>query len=152
MYSRTPVRFSRRQKAYNRGVKFHAAFCCLLAVLLFGCGRGSQTPEAVRQGVVDYLSSRPDLDPAAIEVSVISVSFRQNEADTTVAFRPKGGGPASGMEMRYSLERKGGRWVVKGKGQALPGTQPHGAQAPQKSSLPPDHPPLGSRKPSGTAK
>lgn len=107
---------------------------------------------------MDYLESRPDLDLAAIQVDVTSVSFRQNEADATVAFRPKGGAPGSGMEMRYTLERKDGRWVVKGKGQAPPGGAPHGAAPPQEapkpaqSGLPPEHPPLGRVKPGETPK
>jgi hypothetical protein len=130
----------------------------LPVLLVLGCSRTNQTPEAVRQGILDYLSSRSDLDLAAVQVDITSVSFRQNEAAATVAFRPKGGAAGSGMEMRYTLERKGGRWVVKGKGQAPPGGSPHGAAAspesakPAASGLPPDHPPIGRAKPAGTAK
>ena len=120
-------------------------------LLLFGCSRGTQTPEAVRQGVIDYLSTRSDLDLASMQVEVTSVSFRQDEADATVAFRPKGGGPASGMQMRYTLERKGSRWVVKGKGQEPTGEAPHGnAQRP--AELPPGHPALGAAKATGKTK
>lgn len=128
------------------------------AVFLVGCSRSSQTPEAVRRGIMEYLASRSDLDLGAIQVDVTSVNFRQNEADATVAFRPKGGAPGSGMEMRYTLELKGGRWAVKGKGQSLPGIVPHGAPAPEEgaqapqSRMPSDHPPLGRAKPAGPAK
>ena len=130
----------------------------LLAVFLSGCSRSGQTPEAVKQGIMDYLASRADLDLGAIQVAVTSVQFRQNEADATVAFRPRGGPPGSGMEMRYTLENKGGRWVVKGKGQAPAGVSPHGAPPREEgvkapgSGMPPDHPPVGGAKPSGTAK
>lgn len=145
--------------------------------LLFGCGRTAQTPDAVKQGVMDYLTARSDLDLGAIQVDVTSVQFRQDEADATVAFRPKGGAAGSGMEMRYTLEKKGGRWVVKGKGQAPAGAAPHGARAeggklpapmmppehpavgqakPAEKAparaMPPDHPPLGPVKPAGPAK
>jgi len=107
---------------------------------------------------MDYLSGRSDLDLGAIQVDVTSVQFRQDEADATVAFRPRGGGPSSGMEMRYTLEKKGGRWVVKGKGQAPAGAAPHGAAPPQESAkpsesrMPPDHPPVGRARGAGTAK
>jgi hypothetical protein len=120
-------------------------------MLLLGCSRGPQTPEAVRQGVIDHLSTRSDLDLASMQVEVTSVSFRQDEADATVSFRPKGGGAASGMQMRYTLERKGSRWAVKGKGQAPTGEAPHGnAQRP--AEFPPGHPAAGGAKPSGAAK
>ena len=114
------------------------------ALLWVGCQRGAQTPEAVRQGVIDHLSSRPGLtiDINAMTIEVTSVSFRQNEADATVSFRPKGGGAGAGMEMRYTLERKGERWVVKGKAEAA--GAPHGAG--MGDSMPPGHPPMGGTK------
>jgi len=105
---------------------------------------------------MEYLAGRSDLDLGAIQVDITSVQFRQNEADATVAFRPKAGAAGSGMEMRYTLEKKGSRWVVKGKGQAPAGAPAHGAQAesPQgpASAMPPGHPPLGPVKPAGPPK
>jgi hypothetical protein len=101
--------------------------------------------------VIDYLSSRTDLNMSQMQVDVTSVSFRQNEADATVAFRPKGGGPQAGMQLRYTLERKGNRWVVKGKGSGhgagqMPGGMGRMPQAGQQqggAQMPPDHPPMG---------
>jgi hypothetical protein len=126
----------------------------LLAVALFaGCGsRGIQNEGAVRQGVIDYLSQRSDLSLNSMQVDVTSVSFRQDEADATVSFRPKGAA-GGGMQMRYTLQRKGDRWVVQGKGRAGAGQSPHGqmpagmagsaaATAPA-SALPPGHPAIG---------
>jgi len=139
-------------------VKLDWQLSFLAVFLLLGCSRTEQTTEAVRQGVMDYLSGRSDLDLGAIQVDVTSVQFRENEAEAMVAFRPKGGGPGSGMEMRYTLEKKGGRWVVKGKGQAPTGVAPHGAASPQEaakpseSRMPPDHPPLGRARGAGTTK
>lgn len=143
-------------------MKFWHGALLFAGLLVAGCSRGNQTPEAVRQGILDYLATRSDLDLASMQVEVTSVSFRQNEADATVAFRPKGSGPGSGMQMRYTLERRGSGWLVKGKGQAPTGSLPHGmepSQAPANSAaagpasdLPPGHPPLGRRKPSGTKK
>ena len=45
-------------------------------------------------------------------------AFKGKEADATVSFRPKGSGPGSGLQMRYTLEQKSGKWVVKEKSQA----------------------------------
>ncbi len=112
----------------------------LLGLLSFACSRGIQNEQAVRQGVVDYLAAKSDLNMSQMEVDVTSVSYRADEADATVSFRPKGGGAQSGMQMRYTLERKGGRWVVKGRG-AGPHSQsaaPGGA-----GQMPPGHPPMG---------
>jgi len=69
-----------------------------------------------------------------MQVDVTSVSFRQNEADATVSFRPKGGGAGAGMQMRYVLERRGNRWVVKSKSEA--GGSPHGAGVGEKAAAP----------------
>ena len=102
-----------------------------------------QTTEAVRQGVIDYLSTRKnlDLDLTQMDLDVTAVSFRENEVDATVSFRPKGSG-AGGMNMRYTLERKGNQWVVKNKADA--GGSPHGAGGPPagggEPALPPGHP------------
>ena len=79
----------------------------------------------MRQGVIDYLSQRTDLNMKMMQVDVTSVSFRQDEADATVSFRPKGSA-GGGMQMRYTLERQDGRWVVKGKGHPGAGQEPHG--------------------------
>lgn len=149
-----------KRSAYNRSVTQRLFPLVIFGVLLAGCGnKGIQNEAAVRQGVVDYLSQRSDLNLSTMQVDVTSVSFRQDEADATVSFRPKGA-PEGGMQMRYTLERKGNRWVVKGRGRGQAGQAPHGAgqmppvgagagQAPaargtpQGSELPPGHPPMG---------
>jgi hypothetical protein len=81
-----------------------------------------------------------------MDVSVTAVTFKQNEAEATVAFASKGsGGAAQGMTMRYTLEKQGGRWVVKGRSdsgqhgaggmQGMPGM---GGAMP--GEMPPGHP------------
>ncbi|MCC6857495.1 MAG: hypothetical protein IT158_02985 [Bryobacterales bacterium] len=109
-----------------------------LALLLPGCNRGLETKEAVRQAVVDYLAERSNLNVSSMNIEVVSVAFRGNEADATVSFQPKGGG-AQGMEMRYSLEKQGNRWVVKGRGSGHAGQGMGGGTAP--GAMPPGHPP-----------
>jgi hypothetical protein len=129
----------------------------LLATVLAlaGCNRGIDNKEAVRQGVVDYLANRTNLNVASMNVDVTSVTFKGNEAEATVSFAPKGsGGGAQGMSMRYALERQGNRWVVKGRpdkgahgGEGMPGGMPpgHGMQGsegaqPPAGQMPPGHP------------
>jgi hypothetical protein len=122
-----------------------AHFGAVLAVVLAACSGNIHNTEAVRQGVIDHLSSRKnlDLDLSSMDLQVTSVSFRENEADATVSFTPKGGAAAA-MSMRYVLERKGNHWVVKTKSEA--GASPHGAGAPEGGAggqqLPPGHPPV----------
>ncbi len=134
-----------------------ALLVCALALAPVGCNRGGgiENKEAVRQGVVDYLSSRSNLNVASMNVDVTSVTFKGNEADATVSFAPKGaGGAGQGMSMRYTLERKGNRWVVKGRadsgknahGMGGPGGEgampPMPGQNPPAGELPPGHPPM----------
>jgi hypothetical protein len=131
----------------------------LVCLALAGCHRSIQNEDAVKQGVMDYLSTRQDLNLASMNVSVTSMTFRQDQANVMVTFAPKGEGPAQPMSIAYTLERKGDRWVVKPRaagGQnphggpgASPheglGTSPHGGVAPEDGgapagALPPGHP------------
>lgn len=103
----------------------------LSAVFLAGCKKDIQNQEAVRQGVMTYLAKRSDL--LAMDVSVTSVAFRQDEATAEVHFQAKGNNsPGAGMNMQYVLERKGNQWVVKGRTGA---NTAHGA-----SGMPPSGP------------
>jgi hypothetical protein len=127
---------------YNRVVRATAIPLAVL-LLLTACVRRNDTSEAVRQGVLDYLSTRGNLNIAAMNVDVTAVSFRKDEADATVSFTAKGTPAGKGMVIRYTLTRKGDKWVVKDKPE--PGVNPHGAAggvpggAPQ-GGLPPGHP------------
>lgn len=119
---------------------------CVL--LLGGCAGDLQTKDAVRQAVIDHLSARKglDLDLSAMVVDVTSVMFRADEAEATVAFRPRGGSASGGdMQMRYTLARNGSRWVVKSKAGGE-----HGAASPPPAAsggeLPPGHPPMSGGK------
>lgn len=108
----------------------------LLALSLSACNRGSQSKDAVRQGVLDYLSGRKDLNIASMEVDVTSVQFDSGKADATVSFAPKGAPTSQGMTMHYQLEQKGSSWVVVSKqdsghaGSVAPNSaNPHGGGA-----------------------
>jgi hypothetical protein len=121
-----------------------------LVLALTGCHHDIRNESAVRQGVLDYLSNRAGLNMASMNVQVTSVVFRKDEADAIVSFAPKGSN-AGGMTIRYLLERKGDRWVVKGRADS--GQSPHagaeanphggmtpGAGAAPSGALPPGHP------------
>ncbi len=126
----------------------------VLAFAIAGCGKKDvENNDAVKQGVIKYLSKRSDL--AAMDVSVASVQYRGNEADAKVHFQAKNNtNPAASLDMMYVLERKGNEWEVKGRSGAgaASGANPHGGPIPQ-GSLPAGHPdiPSGAGIPSGSA-
>lgn len=112
---------------------------CLAGLLcLTACQKNIQTNEAVRDGVIKHLSQNKNLSISSMDVEVASVTFKDNEAEAAVSFKPKGGDASSSMTMRYTLEKKGGEWVVKKKADSGMG---HGAAD---SGMPTDHPPMGS--------
>jgi hypothetical protein len=135
------------------------AWCStLLLTALVGCSnRNADSQEAVKQGVIRDIAK--NVNVAAMDVNVVSVRFRDKEADAVVSFSPKGGSPAQGMTMSYTLARQGSEWhIVKraqadmqrhaGQGQAQGG--PLDAMPPPDSGsqLPPGHPSMnGSPKP-----
>jgi len=120
-----------------------------VAFALAGCAKNIQNPEAVKQGVLDYLKERSatmGLNMDAMETTVNSVSFEKDVARASVAFVVKGAPGGGGMNMDYVLDRKGDKWVVRGR-QESPGNA-HGADALPSGSpqgLPPGHPPAGNQ-------
>ncbi|MCW5983219.1 MAG: hypothetical protein KIT09_34330 [Bryobacteraceae bacterium] len=131
-------------------MKITGVLLTLAIVFLCGCKKDIQSKEAVRQGVIQHLAGKAGLDVGSMDVEVSSVMFRDNEAEATVSFRPKGAtDPASSMSMTYTLERKGNQWVVKSKS----GTagDPHGGmpEPGEGGTMPPGHPPLGGEPPAG---
>jgi hypothetical protein len=128
-----------------------------MAFLIFAsCAKDIQNQEAVRQGVLDYLQQRSKqigIDMSAMDVKVTSVSFEKNSARAAVSFVPKGLPSNAGMSMDYVMDRKGDKWVVRGR-QSEP-SNPHGGQAlpgggiPDTGAtdqLPPGHPPAGTQQ------
>ena len=95
-----------------------------LLLCLAGCNRAAQNKESIRQGVIDYVASKVNV--SAMDIEVTAIAFKGAEADATVSFRPKGAQDGAGMEMRYTLEQKGGKWVVKDKAET---GSPHGSAA-----------------------
>lgn len=142
-------------------------FTLLLILSLAACNRGNQNKEAVRQGVVNYLSAK-GFSMSTMNVELAAVQFNGNQADATVSFAPKGTSAAQGMSMVYHLEQQSGKWTVLGRKEsggaphggagtmapmAAPpnpqGDNPHGAGAPMpagKMPSPEDLPPAAPKK------
>jgi hypothetical protein len=118
------------------------AALCLLAA----CTSDIQNKEAVRSSIVDYLKAREaqtglSVDKMQIDVSSLTFSSSGNEAHANVTFTPKESG-GGGMQMPYTLDRKGGKWVVRAHAEG--GENPHGAAG--LPALPPDHPPVDKKQ------
>jgi hypothetical protein len=117
------------------------------AILVLGAGAackraGTCTEEAARQGVIDYLTKRANLNVSGMDLAVASLACRENDADAVVSFTAKGANPGTPMSRHYALERQGDHWVVKSSTDA--GSSPHGGAAPAGGgALPPGHPSVG---------
>ena len=112
-------------------------------LVLVACARKNiENKEAIRQAVVEYLNSRQaqtGLDMSNMDVNVTAMTFERDTARATVDFRVKNSD--AGMQMNYTLDRKGDKWVV----QARPESgQGHGVVTPGNDAppaeLPPGHP------------
>jgi hypothetical protein len=118
-------------------------FLVAAILALAGCRGGNQDREAVHQGILDHLAEA-GFSNQNMDVSVTSLQFNGDKADAVVEIAPKGASHEQGMQMRYSLQQKGSRWVVVGRadtgaghGSAMvPGVaNPHGGAMP---TAPPD--------------
>lgn len=121
----------------------------LITLLLAGCGGNSiRTKDKVQEAILKRLQTSSGLDLKALDFNTTSVRFDNNFAYATVAFHPKNDGNLdSGMTMTYTLEDRGGKWVVVNVGDSQ-GHQLHGQATPgQASQLPPGHPPIDSANP-----
>lgn len=141
----------------------------LAAVLLCACSKNIQTSEDVQKGVVEYLSSKAEqtgLDMNSMQVDVAAVNFEKDHAFATISIKPKNFPNAGAMQISYTLDRKGDKWVVRpdsgkmhagadgggaeGGGSALPPGHPAvpngSGAAPDGTALPPGHPAVGNSK------
>ena len=128
-----------------------------LAAILAACSKDIQNTEAVHSAVIDYLASRSGqtgLNVGQMQVDIVAVSFEKDVARTTVSVKPKG--TTSGMQMSYTLDRSGDKWVVRPSANLHPGAMPEGAvpgtvmppgtkapPIPPGATMPAGHPPIG---------
>ena len=120
-----------RADSYNSSV--HVRILSLFLLLLAGCAKAPQNQDAVKQAITDHLGKRKDMLMQQMKIDIVSVSFRDKEADAVVSISPKEGG--QGMQMTYSLLVEGGKWVVK-----PAAANPHGNAPRPSGQMPPGHP------------
>jgi hypothetical protein len=122
-----------------------SALICLTAVLLAGCAKNIDTPEAVKEGVIKDIGKKVDVQ--SMDVNVDSVSFREKEADAKVSFKPKGAAASQSITMNYQLERQGDEWHIKGR--TMDTGHQAGTAAPAQGALPEGHPGVTPGTPAG---
>ncbi|MDP9170166.1 MAG: hypothetical protein M3N54_06085 [Acidobacteriota bacterium] len=123
-----------------------ASCTALLSIALVGCSNSNvDSQEAVKQGVIRDISK--NVNVSAMDVNVVSVRFRDKEADAVVSFAPKGVSASQGLTMSYTLARQGTEWHIVKRAQS--DVQKHAAQAQAPAAgptdgtqLPPGHPPM----------
>ena len=116
------------------------AFSLVFSFIL-GCS-GNRSKEQVEQAIMTRLQTHSGLDLKDLDITTSSVSFDKNKAYATVAFHPKGDTNVhSGMVMKYTLERRDGKWVVVGVGDSQGRSM--GSSMGAGSQLPPGHPAVG---------
>lgn len=123
-----------RGARYNPGVAVRILVLLILA--LAGCAKAPQNQDAVRQAILDHLGKRQDMLAQSMKIDVVSVNFRDKEADAVVSVSPKEGG--GGIQMNYSLKMEGDKWTVQ-----PPKSNPHGSPAAPTGDMPAGHPPMG---------
>jgi hypothetical protein len=119
------------------------------SLFFIACQNGQQNKDAVTRGIWDRLSAA-GLSTDSMSLDVTQLQFHGNQADADVDVMPKGATHDQAMRIHYTLENRGGKWVVTNR----VGMGAHGA-APPASTMPPDHgtmpaprdlPPAGGRQ------
>lgn len=121
-----------------------SAAICLAALVLAGCSKNIDTPEAVKDGVLKDIAKKVDV--GSMDINVDSVSFREKEADAQVSFMPKGATRSQAITMNYVLERQGDEWHIKSRTMDMHGKQPPG----NPTAFPPGHPGMSAAPNPGT--
>ena len=70
---------------------------------LVACKSGSQNNDAVRQGVMDYLSQKASMNVKGMDINMSNLKINGNQADVMVSFGVKGTGQVA-MTKGYHLE------------------------------------------------
>ena len=86
-----------------------------------------------------------------MDVTETSVQFDGDKADALVEITPKGASHGQGMQMRYGLQQKSGRWVVVTRADASGahgGAMTPGAANPHGGAMPGAPPASGGKMPS----
>jgi len=113
------------------------------ATLLFAgaCKSKVDDKEAIRSGIINYLTSLKTLNVSAMDINVTQATVNGNQAQAQVEIRLKNSPPdGASMKLSYNLEKRGEEWVVV-KSQPAGGTLQHPAPGEMPpGGLPPGHP------------
>ena len=97
----------------------------LVCLALTGCHSNMQNEDAVKRGVMDYLSTRQGLNISSMDVSVASMVFRENEVEAARGGRAESAwrhGRQSARRHGYAAKRRsGGRVAARTSGGAPSG-------------------------------
>lgn len=124
---------------YNAEV-IRGSLILALLVACVACNRVNQSPDSVRQGIVEHLGKGSGLDLSLMDMQITNLKFEGEKAHAIVSFKPKSA-PQQGMQMNYDLEWKNGKWNVVGKS-GMGGASAHGSGTGSEGGLPPGHPPV----------
>ena len=79
-----------------------------LWIVTVGCKSKTDDRDAIRTGVIKYLTSLNMLNINAMDIKVTQATVKGNQAQAQVEIRAKSGDPAgSSMQLNYSLEKRG---------------------------------------------
>ena len=122
---------------------FLAALLGALLLCTVACkSQKSDDKEAIRLGVVTYLTSLKGLNIPNMDIAVMQYSVNGNQAQAQVEIHAKNGDPSGGsMQLAYNLEKRGDQWVVV-KSQPAGGTLQHPGtgEIPPGATMHPGHP------------
>ena len=121
-----------------------ASLAALLGAILVFAGACKSKPsdkDAIRSGVLTYLTSLKTLNVNAMDVVVTEASVNGNQAQAQVEIRLKNSPPdGPSMKLSYNLEKRGDEWAVV-KSQPAGGTLQHPAPGEMPPGvMPPGHP------------
>lgn len=140
-YSTPPASRPPPRRGYNQVVRFLASL--LLILCLAACQHGGQNADAVRQGVIDYLS-KANFNVAGMDIKVSSIQFKGDQADASVTVTIKGQNGGMVMPFTYHLEHQNNKWVVVGHsniaGHGGAPDSPAGGANPHGGAMPPAMP------------
>ena len=122
---------------------FLAALLGALLLCTVACkSQKADDKEAIRLGVVTYLTSLKGLNIPNMDIAVTQYSVNGNQAQAQVEIRAKNGDASGGsMQLAYNLKKRGDQWVVV-KSQPAGGTLQHPGpgEIPPGATMPPGHP------------
>jgi hypothetical protein len=130
-------------------IKSGFLWAAIVAALLlsFACKKGpssAQETVGIKEGVTTYLRDTKGISMEKIDLEIKDLVFKGDTATCTASLTLKGEVPTT-MAFNYELEKKAGKWTVKGSKPG--GDNPHAGMGMESGGMPggmpPGHPPTG---------